>query len=196
MSQKRRADARSNRERVGAAGRATFGSAGLDAPMRAVAHRAGLGVATVYRHFPTRADLVAVVLADHVEACGVRTRHALADPDPWRALSATVLDFADGQIHDRAINEALLGSDGVGAAFLRERREHSQALELLVARARASGSLRAGVDVGDVRAALVAIASLRRLPPPANGQVIRKLAELILAGLRAPERDDSTKAEH
>ncbi|MEU4681151.1 TetR/AcrR family transcriptional regulator [Micromonospora sp. NPDC023737] len=187
MSQKRRADAQSNRERIVVAARETFAAAGLEAPMREVARRAGIGVATLYRHFPTRTDLVTAVLAERVEACGERIRHALDDLDPWRALSGTVLDFADRQIHDRALNEVLLGFDDVGAALQKERREHARALNVLVARARAAGLLRDGVDTDDVRAGLIAIASLRRLPPPTSAQVIGKLADLILAGLRAPD---------
>ncbi|MBO3753027.1 helix-turn-helix transcriptional regulator [Streptosporangiaceae bacterium NEAU-GS5] len=166
------------------AARETFRAYGLEAPMRVVAQQAGVGVATLYRHFPTRTDLVAAVLAERVEACARQMRHALDDLDPWRALSSTVLGFADQQIHDRVLNEALLGSGD--AAFHGERRAHAQALDLLVARAQAAGSLRDGIDAGDVRAGLVAIAALRRLPPPSNAQMIGKLADLILAGLRAP----------
>jgi AcrR family transcriptional regulator len=187
MTQKQRADARSNRERVMAAARETFAAAGIEAPMREVARRAGIGVATLYRHFPTRTDLVTAVLAERVDACGEQMRRALDDPDPWRALSGTVQGFADRQIHDRALNEALLGSDNMGAAFEKERREHAQALNVLVARARAAGLLRDEVDTEDIRAGLIAIASLRRLPSATSGQVIGKLAGLILAGLRAPE---------
>ncbi|MGC4748171.1 TetR/AcrR family transcriptional regulator [Micromonospora sp. DT201] len=187
MPQKQRADARSNRERVVAAARETFAAGGLDAPMREVARRAGIGVATLYRHFPTRTELVTTVLAERVEACGVQMRRALDDPDPWRALSGTVLDFADRQIHDQALNEALLGAGDLAAAFGAERREHAQALAVLVARARAAGVLRDGVDVDDVRAGLLAIASLRRLPPAVSARVIGKLADLVLAGIRGEE---------
>ncbi|MEV4347863.1 helix-turn-helix domain-containing protein [Actinoplanes sp. NPDC049596] len=171
-----RADARANRSQIVEAARDTFAAHGLDAPMRSVAQRAGIGVATLYRHFPTRTDLVRTVLADRVEACTRRVQAALADPDPWRALAATVLDFADSQIRYRALNEALLNS------FAPERRAHAAALDTLVARATAAGTLRPGVDSGDVRAGLVALAALRNRPP----QLITKLADLVLAGLKAP----------
>ncbi|MFG1843016.1 TetR/AcrR family transcriptional regulator [Micromonospora sp. NPDC049175] len=185
MPQKPRADARSNRERVVVAARETFAEAGLEAPMREVARRAGVGVATLYRHFPTRAELVTTVLTDRVQACGVQMRHALDDPDPWRALSGTIVEFADRQVHDQALNEALLGSGELSAAFRDERREHSRALDVLVDRARAAGVLRDGVDVDDVRAALLAIASLRRLPPTAAARVVGRVTGLVLAGIRA-----------
>ncbi|MEK8105225.1 hypothetical protein NKG94_08595 [Micromonospora sp. M12] len=66
--------------------------------------------------------MVATVLAERVDDCGVRMRRALGDPDPWRALSGVVCEFAERQIHDRALNEALLGSGEVSAAFQEERR--------------------------------------------------------------------------
>ncbi|MGC4869340.1 TetR/AcrR family transcriptional regulator [Micromonospora sp. DT53] len=181
----RRADARSNRDRVVAAAREAFASEGLEAPMREVARRAGVGVATLYRHFPTRTELVATVLAERVEACGVQVRRALDDPDPWRALSGVVREFAERQVHDRALNEALLGPGEVGAAFQRERREHAQALNVLVVRASAAGVLREGVGVDDVRAGLLAIASLRRLPAATSARVIGRVADLVLAGISA-----------
>ncbi|MEU5781527.1 TetR/AcrR family transcriptional regulator [Micromonospora lupini] len=181
----RRADARSNRDRVVAAAREAFAVAGLEVPMREVARRAGVGVATLYRHFPTRTELVATVLAERVADCGVQMRGALDDPDPWRALAGVVRVFAERQIHDRALNEALLGPGAVGAAFQEERREHAQALNVLVVRARAAGVLRDGVDADDVRAGLLAIASLRRLPAATSAGVIGRVAGLVLAGLRA-----------
>ncbi|MBB2948814.1 AcrR family transcriptional regulator [Actinoplanes lutulentus] len=183
MSQNQRSDARSNRERVLAAARETFADAGLDAPMREIARRAGIGVATLYRHFPSRTELITAVLAERVEACNQQVRAALDDPDPWRALAGTILTFADRQIHDRALNEALLGS---GDAFPKERQEHSEALNILVSRARSAGVLREGVDADDVRAGLLALASLHRLPAPGGARIIGKLAALVLAGLRAP----------
>ncbi|MBM0206678.1 TetR/AcrR family transcriptional regulator [Micromonospora sp. STR1s_5] len=76
MSRMQRADARFNRDRVVAAAREAFASAGLEVPMREVARRAGVGVATLYRHFPTRTELVATVLAERVDDCGVRMRRA------------------------------------------------------------------------------------------------------------------------
>ncbi|WP_433111400.1 TetR/AcrR family transcriptional regulator [Micromonospora sp. CA-246542] len=181
----RRADARSNRDRVVVAAREAFAAAGLEVPMREVARRAGVGVATLYRHFPTRTDLVTTVLVERIDDCGVQMRRALDDPDPWRALSATVRGFAERQIHDRALNEALLGPGGFGAAFEEERREHARALTVLVSRARAAGVLRDGVGVDDVRAGLLAIASLRRLPEATSARVIGRVADLVLAGLRA-----------
>jgi AcrR family transcriptional regulator len=141
MSRIARSDARANRERVIGAARETFAADGAEAPMRAVARRAGIGVATLYRHFPARADLLTAVLSERVAECSERMRAALDDPDPWRALEGTIREFADRQVGDRALNEALFGAH---EAFPEERREHSRALNTLVERARKAGVLRAG----------------------------------------------------
>ncbi|MET8352109.1 hypothetical protein [Micromonospora sp. NPDC005206] len=126
------------------------------------------------------------MLSERVAVCGAEMRQALADPDPWRALSGTILRFADRQVQDRGLNEALLGSHEAGLAFRRERKEHSAAFETLVGRAHAAGVLREGVTVDDVRAGLLAIAPFRALPPERSAVLIRRLGSLVLAGLRAP----------
>ncbi len=88
----------------------------------------------------------------------------------------------------RRPDEALLGSHGAGLEFRRERKEHATALETLVERAHTAGVLRDGVEAEDVRAGLMAIASFRALPPGRSNVLIRRLSELLLAGLRAPSR--------
>jgi hypothetical protein len=91
--------------------------------------------------------------------------------------------FSERQIEDRGLNEALLGSHTAGLAFAGQRRAHARALELLVERARAAGSLRPEVSVEDVRVGLSAITSLRPQPPERAGEAVRRLSNLLLAGL-------------
>ncbi|MGI5156042.1 helix-turn-helix domain-containing protein [Microbispora sp. CA-102843] len=69
MTRKPRTDAEHNRRRIVAVARAAFAADGLDLPVHEIARRAGLGVATVYRHFPSRQDLVSAVLAEQVTVC-------------------------------------------------------------------------------------------------------------------------------
>ncbi|WP_432923929.1 TetR/AcrR family transcriptional regulator [Microbispora sp. CA-135349] len=87
----------------------------LDLPVHEIARRAGLGVATVYRHFPSRQDLVGAVLSEQVAVCRAQMRAALDDPGPWRALRGTVHRFAEHQVRHRGLNEALLGSLRAGS---------------------------------------------------------------------------------
>jgi len=180
LTRKRRADAENNRQHVVDVARAAFGAEGLDLPVREVARRAGVAVATVYRHFPSRQDLVDAVLADQVARCGADMRAALADPDSRRALSTAVRHFGESQVRDRGLVEALRGSR---TAFTDERRAHAEAFALLVRRAHDDGALRGHLTVADARLALVAIASARSLPAPA----VRKLTDLLLAGVLREE---------
>ena len=188
MTRKTRADAERNRRHVVAVAGEAFAADGLDLPVREIARRAGVGVATVYRHFPARPDLVTAVLAERVRACEAEMRAALADPDPGRALRGTILRFAERQVGERGLNEALLGAHAAGAAFAEQRRAHARALEVLVERARGAGAVRAEVTVEDVRVGLLAIASFRALPPRRAAAAIRRLADLLLAGLSASVR--------
>jgi AcrR family transcriptional regulator len=184
MTRKARADAARNRQHIITVARAAFGREGLDLPTREIADRAGLGTATLYRHFPTRTDLVAATLAEHVAACRADMRTALDEPDAWRALSGTVGRFAHSQVQHRWLNDALFGSEAA-AAFAAERRAHATALEQLVDRARTAGAIRADVTADDVRVGLAAIASFRGLRPDRSAPAIQRLTRLLLAGLSA-----------
>jgi AcrR family transcriptional regulator len=187
VTRKARTDAEHNRRHIVTVARAAFAADGLELPIREIARRAGLGVATVYRHFPARPELIAAVLADQVAACEAELRAALDDPDPWRALGVIVRRFGERQVQDRGLNEALLGSHAAGDAFAEQRRAHAEGLELIVERARAAGRLRPGLSVQDVRIGLRAIASFRGLPPEGATAAIRRLTDLLLAGLAHPE---------
>jgi AcrR family transcriptional regulator len=186
LTRKARTDAEQNRRHILTVARAAFAADGLELPIREIARRAGLGVATLYRHFPARPELIASVLADQVAACEAELQAALADPDPWRALCAVVRRFGERQVEDRGLNEALVGSHAAGAAFAEQRRSHAAGLEVIVERARASGRLRPGVSVQDVRVGLRAIASFRSLPPESATLAVRRLTDLLLAGMAQP----------
>ncbi|MEU9451135.1 helix-turn-helix domain-containing protein [Streptomyces sp. NPDC048277] len=163
--------------------RTAFAADGLDLPVREIARRAGMGVATVYRHFPSREDLIAAVLAEQVARCEEEMRAALADPDSRRALRDTILRFAERQVRDRGLNEALLGSHAAGAAFTEQRRAHAEAFAELVERARRDGAIRREVSVEDTRIALRAISSFRILPAERASFAIPRLTDLLLNGV-------------
>ncbi|MEU7692184.1 TetR/AcrR family transcriptional regulator [Microbispora hainanensis] len=188
MTRKPRTDAEHNRRHLVAVARAAFAADGLDLPVHEIARRAGLGVATVYRHFPSRQDLVTAVLAEQATACRARMRAALDDPDPWRALRATIHRFADGQVRHRGLNQALLGSHPAGAAIAGQRRAQVRRLERLIERARSAGHIRPEVSIEDVRIGLAAIASLRAGSPERTEAAVRRLTDLLVAGMAAPAR--------
>jgi AcrR family transcriptional regulator len=183
LTRKPRTDAEHNRRHLVEVARAAFAADGLELPVREIARRAGIGVATVYRHFPSRQDLIAAVLTEQVVRCEEEMRAALADPDSGRALRATIRHFGERQVRDRGLNEALLGSHTAGAAFAEQRRAHAEAFAQLVKRAQADGAVREHVSVEDARVALMAIASFRALPAERASSAIQKLTDLLLTGV-------------
>ncbi|MFF0270244.1 TetR/AcrR family transcriptional regulator [Kribbella sp. NPDC004536] len=96
MAERRRADVRRNEKALLDAAAAAFVAAGVDAPVRDIAARAGVGVGTVYRHFPTRADLVVAVYRHQVEELARRGPEYLeSEPTPYAALRRWVDGFVD-----------------------------------------------------------------------------------------------------
>ncbi len=109
-----RADARRNKESLLDAAAAVFVSSGVDAPVRDIAVRAGVGTATIYRHFPTRADLIIAVYRHQVEACAEAGPALLASsPSAHAALGTWIGMFADFLVTKHGL-AAVLRSEGTG----------------------------------------------------------------------------------
>lgn len=172
LTRKRRVDAEHNRRHLVAVAHTAFARHGPDLPVREIARRAGLAPATVHRHFPSRADLLAAVLDGQVDRCERQLRGALADPDSRRALTRTFHRFGEWQAEEPGLTAVLSGPEFAG-----RRRAHAEAFERLVERARADGVLRPRVTVGDVRLALTALTSAR------TGASARRLTAVLLTGL-------------
>lgn len=112
MTSKKRADAQRNELSLLEAAAAEFVAAGVDAPVRAIATRAGVGVGTIYRHFPTRADLVAAVFQHQLDACAAAGPQLMASSaTPHEALSAWVDLFVDFLVTKHGLAAALQSGD-------------------------------------------------------------------------------------
>ena len=180
----KRADALRNEQALLAAAAAVFVASGVDAPIREIATTAGVGIGTIYRHFPTRADLIVAVFRHQVEACAEAGPALLAGADsPLAALRQWVDLFVDFLVTKHGLANAL--SDGGGFEAL-----HSYFLDRLVP---VGGQLLdAAVTAGEVRPGLSAyelmrgIGSLcaRRDNDPRYDP--RRLIELLLLGLQRP----------
>lgn len=145
-----RADALHNRERILDAAREAFATRGLDVPMAAIARRAGVGTATLYRRFPTRYALVAEVFADQLTACVSVIDEALVDPDPWRGFQTAMEKVCAMQAADRGFTAAFLTAFPEAIDFERERARAEHALTELTRRAKDAGRLRADFDRSDI----------------------------------------------
>ncbi|URM92727.1 TetR/AcrR family transcriptional regulator [Streptomyces sp. MRC013] len=178
-----------NRERIVAAAREAFVESGAEAALDEIARRAGVGNATLYRHFPDRTALVREVVV-HVMARVAQSaeRAAAEEADPFAALRRFAHEAADERVG--ALCPMLSGAfdhDEPGVAAARDRLEG--AVEGLFARARTAGRLRPDAAAGDL---LTALSQLTRPLPgtacPANDRFVHRHLQLLLDGLEAPGR--------
>ena len=159
-----RSDARRNRQRILRAAHETFSERGLDAPVSAIARRAGVGIATVYRRFPTRDAIVAEVFADQFHRCDAELEEALNATDPWRGLVTLVYRICGMQVADRGFTEAFF-AEYAGTVQRDHLTRAEERLTTLLDRCRRGGQVRAEVGASDITLALVANAGLvARLP--------------------------------
>jgi AcrR family transcriptional regulator len=155
-----RADAARNRERIVAAARQVFAERGLDAPIEDVARRAGVGVATLYRRFPTRADLIAAAFEAKMAADADAVAAALADPDPWHGFRGYLERVCAMQAADRGFANVLTLTFPTAKTFEAARARAYHGFVELAGRARAAGQLRADFVPEDLVMLLMANAGV------------------------------------
>lgn len=180
---KKRTDAARNEQALLAAAAKVFVASGVDAPIREIAATAGVGLGTLYRHFPTRADLVVAVYRHQVEACADAGAELLAgDRDPVDALAAWFDHFVDFLVTKHGLADMLRGdSEQFGAL-------HAHFLDRLVPVCAAL--LDAAVDAGRVRPGYEAYELMRGVGNLCVGAGDdarydpRRLVRLLLLGLQ------------
>ncbi|MCQ8187417.1 TetR/AcrR family transcriptional regulator [Streptomyces rugosispiralis] len=186
-----RSDAASNRRRVLEAARALFVSRGLDVPMATIARHAGVGVATLYRRFPTREALVTEVFSDEFTACATIVDDALADDDAWRAFRRIIETVCASQTRDKEFNDALLSSFSDVAGFEGELPRIEEGFAEVVRRAKAAGRLREDFDVSDLSLVFLANRGVIGDPataPAASRRLVAHLLRSFEAGRAEPAR--------
>jgi AcrR family transcriptional regulator len=180
-----RSDAQRNVAALVEAAKSVFATTGVDAPAKEITDRAGVGVGTLYRHFPRRSDLVVAVMRHEVEACAEAATTLAAEREPWDALTAWIERFTELVATKRGLATALHSGDpafdGLPASIM-------GALEpslagLLDAAARADGHANAQVTARDV---LLTVALLCQRAPGEDGQFGDRMIRIFVAGLRRP----------
>ncbi|MCX4598733.1 TetR/AcrR family transcriptional regulator (plasmid) [Streptomyces sp. NBC_01340] len=179
----RRADARRNKETLLDAAAAVFVTSGVEAPVRDIAARAGVGTGTIYRHFPTRADLIIAVYRHQVEACAEAGPALLATcPTPHAALGRWINLFVDFLVTKHGL-AAVLQSDDAGFEAL-----HAYFLDRLVpvcaqllGAAAAAGEIRSDADAYELMRGVGNLCIGADSDPRYDA---RRLVELLIAGLR------------
>jgi AcrR family transcriptional regulator len=180
----KRADAQRNEKTLLDAAAAVFVASGVDAPVRDIAAKAGVGMGTIYRHFPTRADLIIAVYRHQVEECAAAGPALLAaSASPYAALAQWIDLFVDFLVTKHGL-AAVMQADNAGFFAL-----HEYFLERLLPVC--STLLEAAVAAGEIRADVPAYELMRgvgNLCIGAEGDAdydARRLVGLLLAGLRA-----------
>ncbi|MFP3991869.1 TetR family transcriptional regulator [Streptomyces sp. E11-3] len=186
-----RADALRNRERIVSAAREMFVEFGSQVPLDEIARRAGVGNATVYRHFADRTELVREVVCSVMDRISAAAERSIAEePDAFQALRGFVNTAADERIG--ALCPMLSDTfDRNDPDLLAARQRLERLVEELMERARESGQLRDGVAVGDL---MVALSQLTR-PLPGTAcldidRFVHRHLQLFMDGLQAPARSE------
>jgi AcrR family transcriptional regulator len=161
---------------------AVFATSGVDAPVRQIADKAGVGLGTVYRHFPQRSDLIAAVFRHEIDACAGAAPVLAVEYPPGEALSKWMLRYVDVVSAKRGLAPALHSGD---PAFETLRSYFDQrlrpALHSLLASAVAAGEVRADVDADDI---LGAVTSLSMHAFARGPEHARRMVSLFVDGLR------------
>jgi AcrR family transcriptional regulator len=174
-------DARRNRERVVGAARLCMARDGLDAQIEEIARQAGVGVGTVYRHFPTKDELVAALATARFERLRDLALEALDTTDPWKAFEGFIRKAARIQTEDRALSEVLTSrpetmsraAESVGMLGLTDQ---------ILRRAQKAGVVRKDAEARDIPMLMCALAGTFRNPHADADRYIG----IVLDGLKAP----------
>ena len=173
-----RADAQRNIDRLLQTALAVFATSGVDAPVREIAEKAGVGVGTVYRHFPQRSDLIAAVFRREIDACADAAPILAAEYESGDALDRWLRRYVDFITAKRGLSAALhSGNPAFESLPIYFQEKLRPALQGLLEAAAAAGEMRADIDPAEL---LLAVA---RLCSP-NDQQSRRMVALLVDGLR------------
>ena len=178
-----RADATRNRDQLLAAATRVFASADSESSMRAIAREAGVGIATLYRHFPTRESLIDAVYRDQGERLTSGARELLGQLPPAAALRRWMDLFGEWIATKNGMLDTLLAMIESGEiAHAQTRTELLAAITEMLDAGRAAGDLRADVTAEDIAASLIGIFTVAH-PPEHQAQAAR-LLNILMDGLR------------
>ena len=177
-----RADAQRSIDALLEAAKAVFASSGVDAPVREIADRAGVGVGTLYRRFPQRADLIAAVFRREMDACVDAAPVLAAEYPPFEALTNWLQRYAGFIGTKRGLAKALHSGDPTFEALpARFEKRLRPAFRDLVASAVSAHEIRADVDADEI---LSAVASLCMSAYDNRPDHARRMVALVTDGLR------------
>ena len=183
-----RADAARNRDAIVAVARDVFAEQGLAAPLETIAARAGVGIATLYRRFPSREKLVAAALTEKVAEYAEAAEQALAVADPWVGFAGFVQRICELQAGDRGLSDLLSMTLSADEQVEQLRRTADDRVVTLIERAKADGALREDFAGEDLVLLLIATAAVMHVTRADAPGAWRRFVALALDAFR---RQDS-----
>lgn len=186
LNRPKRSDARQNVAALIEAAKAVFAESGVEAPVRAIADRAGVGVGTLYRHFPLRSDLISAVFRAEIDACADAATEIEAAYPPGEALDHWIMRYTQFVGTKRGLAAALHSGDPAYEPLADYFSTHlAPTLDHLLAAARSAGDIEQEVDAAEL---LGAVANLCHGAGPKGGVSPRadRMVRILLAGLRVP----------
>jgi AcrR family transcriptional regulator len=182
-----RADAARNRAAIVAVARDVFAEQGLEAPLEAIAARAGVGIATLYRRFPTREKLVAAALIGKVAEYAEAAEQALTVADPWDGFAGFVLRICELQVGDRGLSDLLSMTLSADEQVEQLRQTANGRVVELIERAKAAGRLRQDFAGEDLVLLLIATASVIHVTRADAPGAWRRFVFLMLDAFRCQD---------
>ncbi len=185
MTREQRADARRNRERLLEVAAEAFSAHGVDASLEDIARKAGVGVGTLYRHFPNRDALIEAVFRRNVDQLVVTAEDLLANKPPVEALDEFLSQFVSYVATKKGLAthlKSVLSADS--EIFTYSHQQMTTSITSLVQAAIADGSIRPDVEPMDVLRGISGVCLMADAADPAWQDQARRIASLIMDGLR------------
>jgi AcrR family transcriptional regulator len=180
-----RKDAARNRQRILDAAYELFAARGLSVTLNDIARYAGVGVGTVYRHFPDRERLIDGLFEQKIDEVAALMQESLDDPDPWHGLSHFLETNLALQAKDRSLRELILGAAGGFERLARARARLMPIGARLISRAIDAGELRQDVQPQDLPLIQLMLSSVIDISDDVAPDLWRRYLAIVLRGLRA-----------
>ncbi|TFC04093.1 TetR/AcrR family transcriptional regulator [Cryobacterium adonitolivorans] len=185
-----RRDVQRSRERLIASARDVFAAQGLAAGLNEVASHAGVGVGTVYRHFPDKQELIEVALNDAFESLIALMERNLEINSPWRALERALRDSVAMAVANRGLRDLTFLSSRGRESVQVERARLNPLIERMLHAARVEGELRQDVVVDDLVMIMLMVSDFAYRSEAVRPGAYRRYLDMLIEGLRKPQHGD------